>query len=250
MISRRFALPCSVFLLWCCASSSAYAVPTVYELSAFINSPTLGGASLQDTRIGSRSNQFGGAGLDVAFDNNLNADNFGTVSWTIANDGTDLLDASFYGFLDAEIDEPINSFFNEYGDSSGFTPGAGESDSAADSWEIDEPQFAFGDIFDNISGGSLDNSNGVPESSPYDVSLALGFDIGEFLANDILTATFDISATDNGGLFHFDPQSQDGFYFNGSVTVESADVPVPEAASLLLLSIGLGGIMVVRRKQV
>lgn len=250
MISRRFALPCSVFLLWCCASSSAYAVPAVYDLSAFINSPTLGGTSLQDTRIGEGLNEFGGAGLDVTFDNNLNADNFGTVSWTVANNGADLFDTSFYGFLDAEIDEPINSYFNEYGDSSGFTVGAGESDSAADSWEIDEPGFEFGDIFDNILDGSLDNSNGVPENATDDVSLALGFNIGEFLVDDILTATFDISATDNGGLFHFDPDSQTGFYFNGSVAVESADVPVPEAASLLLLSIGLGGVLVVRRKQV
>ena len=63
-------------------------------------------------------------------------------------------------FLDIEIDEAINTFFNEFGSVIG-APGAGLS------WEIDEPGFGgFGDIYANFVAGALDSTNGVPSVPP------------------------------------------------------------------------------------
>ena len=59
----------------------------------------------------------------------------GTLELTLNGVGAHSVDL----FLDHEIDEPINTFFNEYG--MGGTAVAGQS------WEIDEPGALFGDIF-------------------------------------------------------------------------------------------------------
>ena len=63
-------------------------------------------------------------------------------------------------FVDHEIDESMNTFFNEFGDAVG-TPAAGQS------WEIDEPGFnpPFGDIFTNFEVNSLENSNDISSGS-------------------------------------------------------------------------------------
>ena len=219
----------------------------IYEFSSFLNSSSLVATSAQDTQLGTGyvagevgANELGAAGLSGTFINNLGADNTGTVRWTITNTtGADLQNVSFFGFLDAEIDEPINSFFNEYGSNSSLALGSGSGDVMADSWEIDEPGFTFGNIFSNLRAGALDNSNGVPASAVDDVSLALGFDIGTLLAGESLIATFSISLADNGGLFHFDPDSQAGFYFNGTAYATAPSTGVPEPGSLLLLGVGL-----------
>ena len=128
-----------------------------------------------------------------------------------------------------------------------FIAGSGSSDAQADSWEIDEPGFVFGDIYNNMQAGVLDNSVGT--ANPDDVSLALGFNIGDLLAGETLTAIFEISLTDNGGLYHYDPDAQTGFWYNGSVA--KAGVSVPEPSSFVLLAIGMLSMMFgLRRRRV
>ncbi len=216
------------------------------QLSAFIASSQLDPDptdltlnALEDTRIGSGLNEFQAAGLGVVFTNNLDANNLGSVTWTVTNNtGEDLTNVWFFGFLDAEIDELVNSAFNEFG-ALVRVNGAGSGDSAPDSWEIDEPGFSFGDIFDNLLAGSLDNTNSVPAASPEDVSLALGFDIGDVPAGNRIIATFQISQQDIGGLSQTDPNSHVTFFFNGSVTVGPPIVSAPEPGILWLLGTGL-----------
>lgn len=229
-------------------TSSALAI---YEFSSFLNSSSLGATSLQDTQLGTGyvagevgANELGSAGLSTSFTNNLGTDNAGTVSWNITNTtGSDLQNVSFFGFLDAEIVEGLNTFFNEFGSISSFVAGSGSGDALADSWEIDEPGLTLvgppGDIFGNLLDGVLDNTNGVPDTSVNDVSMALGFDIGTLLAGQSLIATFDISFADNGGLLHYDPMAQTGFYFNGTAYTVTPNVSVPEPASLMLMGVGL-----------
>src|SRR5688572_28622601 len=79
----------------------------------------------------------------------------GSITFSLTGAGSHY----FGAFLDHEIDEPINTFFNELGAVSG-APQAGQS------WEIDEPGFGAipGDIFDNFLGGTLDNSIGFAET--------------------------------------------------------------------------------------
>ncbi len=226
--------------LW---SSHVWSVEII-QYSAFINSPVLGPISLEDTQVGSGFNDFQGFGLDVSFTNNLGADGLGTAIWEVTNNsGSNLTNAWFFGLLDAEIDEPINSFFNESGALVNVA-GIGSGDTAADSWEIDEPGFVFGNIFDNLLTSSLDNSNSVPAGLEDDVSLALGFDIGNLLVGESILATFGTSLIDIGGLSHTDPDSNLTFYFNGAVEVQPLSVPEP--GTLMLFIIGMAGLMMRR----
>lgn len=205
----------------------------VTQLAAFLNSPTLGAQSLEDTRVGFGFNELSAAGLGVSFLNGLDAQNLGTASWLISNGtGTDLRDVDLFVFLDAEIVEPGNSFFNESGALVDVS-GTGAADSAADSWEIDEPGFLFGDIFGNLLAGVLDGTNAVPAGQEDDVSLALGFSLGDVLAEERILASIELSRSDIGGLSHTDPDLGLTFFFNGSARVLPASVAEPGPLALI-----------------
>jgi hypothetical protein len=225
-------------------SYSSHAL-VIQEYSIFLNSPTLGGSSLLYSPIGSGENDFLGSGIDATFIDGLDADGFGTVSWEFFNNsGVSLDDAQLFVFLDAEIDQGLNTFFNESGALVDVS-GTGVADNLADTWEIDEPGFLFGDIFDNLLVGALDNTNNVTAGLEEDVSLALGFELGSLAAGETWTGLFEISLLNIGGLSHTDPDSLSTFYFNGTVDVSS----VPEPGILSLLSLALLGLVVYRRRR-
>jgi hypothetical protein len=145
---------------------------------------------------------------------------------------------SFVAFLDMEIDESINTYFNEYGDASGI-PATGQS------WEIDEPGYVFGDIYINFTAGALDNANGVPSGAPDDVSMALGWNAA-LAANEFAIVTFTISEIAPSGGFYLqqtDPDSQASLYFTSSL--ETTGNPIPEPSTLALF--GLGTLLGARR---
>ena len=139
-------------------------------------------------------------------------------------------------FVDPEIDEAINTFFNEYGSVVGI-PVAGQS------WEIDEPGYSFGDIFTNFTNGALDNTNSITLAlfpNGEDVSMALGWNFslgaGETAAlNYYITA---VQPTSGFYLVQTDPDSQASLYFYS--TLQKGGVTVPEPGILLLLGLGLG----------
>jgi hypothetical protein len=171
-----------------------------------------------------KTNTFAG-GFDVSYSDNLDANNLGEMTWLITNNtGGTVSGARFMGFLDAEIG--INQYWDEYGAL------VGDVANTYDSWEIDEPGYSFGDIYDNLQAGGLDNSNGVPASSAVDVSLALGFDIGDWMAGETIIARFLISGTSPAGaaLAQHDAVTGDVFYFSGSVGL----VPIPGSGGLML----------------
>jgi hypothetical protein len=234
----KLALLVTTLMLW---SSQAWSI-AIFQHSAFIHSSDLGPDSLEETSIGFGSSEFSGAGLDFTFTESLDANNYGSLSWEVTNNtGSDLSDVSFFGFLDADIDEPLNTFFNESGALVSVL-GTGAGDTAVDSWEIDEPGFVFGDVFDNLLDGVLDNSNGVPAGSEDDVSLALGFDIGTLSSGQSLLATFVISLENIGGLNQTDPDSNTTFYYNGSVALQDIGV-VPAPAAVWLFGTALIGLV-------
>ena len=236
-------------LLGCSLQAQAGQID-IYEFSVYVAANELGGTSLRDTAIGVGPDTLT-SGLDVTFSTNLDSDGFGTMTWSLTNNtGSDLTGVSLFGFLDADIDETINTFFNEVGLESDFMLGAGSSDGFADSFEIDEPGFLFGDIIANLLAGSLDNTNSVAPGAPDDVSMALGFDVGMLLADQSLTATFDIAAMNNGGLIQFDPGSDFQFWYNGFI--ELSDVgptPVPVPATFALILAGAVGFLGARRHR-
>ena len=208
----------------------------IFEFSVYIASTETGPPSLRDTAIGLGPDTIT-AGLDVTFTNNLDTDNVGTLVWSVTNNtGGQLTNVSLFGFLDAEIDETINTFFNEFGTTSDLVLGGGAGDNLADSFEIDEPGFVFGDIIGNLLAGALDNYNALQPALSDDMSMALGFAIGNLDVGETLTATFEISLTNNNGLGHVDPNSNFQFWYNGTVEViavndEICDMPVFNSAT-------------------
>jgi len=142
-------------------------------------------------------------------------------------------------FVDHEIDQEANLWFNEFGGVTG-APDAGQS------WEIDEPGFTgLGDIKTNFDNGFLDNTNGVPSAFPDDVSMAMMWDFtlsaGE-IAGDPLPAGFYLSQTD--------PDSNATIIFTSDFNVRGGGGPaVPEPSTIALLGAGLAGLAIFSRKR-
>lgn len=138
-------------------------------------------------------------------------------------------------FLDHELSEDLNTFFNEIGSATG-TPAVGES------WEIDEPGFHFGDIYENFLAGTPDNSVGTAE--PDDVSMLMGrnfyLDPGETgLLQFILSET---QPANGFYLTQLDPDSGDVVYFSSHLAIRSGGT-VPDAAwNLGLMIMALAGL--------
>lgn len=151
-------------------------------------------------------------------------------------------------FLDHEIDEAINTFFNEYGSTSSGGASAGQS------WEIDEPGFRLvnpGDIFANFGAGPLDGSNGVPSTAPDDVSMAMAWD---FLlgVGETATVNFLLSLTAPGSGFYLaqtDPDSQLSVYFSSAMSIRT-DGQQLEPASAALAGLALLAAWATGRKAV
>lgn len=163
------------------------------------------------------------------------ATGIGTILVTVEGAGAHSVDL----FVDHDIDEAINTFFNEFGFTLG-TPAAGQS------WEIDEPGFLFGDIFDNFLVSSLDNTNAVPQGSEDDVSMALGWDFnlgaGETanIAFVLEVGSVCLGSTLNGAGFGFQLCQEDP---------DTASTSVPEPTTFMLLGGGLLGLFLNGQKR-
>lgn len=194
---------------------------------------------------GTSSLPFSGDPVPAAVDISLFDDitGLGSIAVTIGGVGAHTVDL----YLDHEIDEATNTFFNEFGAVSG-APAVGQS------WEIDEPGFAFpfGDIFDNFLASTLDNTNAVPLGSENDVAMAMG---GDFTLGAGETATIEFFVSEiqpPSGFFlsHTDPDSNKTIYFSGDLNIDrDGPVPMPEPSMLYLLGIGLVGIAANRRRS-
>jgi hypothetical protein len=150
-------------------------------------------------------------------------------------------------YVDHEIDEAINTFFNEYG-------APVNSRSLTQSWEIDEPGFVFGDIYTHFTGSDassslLDNLNGVPAAAPDDVSMAIGWNVN-LGPGETGTVTFVVGETrPTAGFFleQIDPESSVAIYFSSTARVNS--VGIPDGGGTLAMQLGgLAGLATLRRR--
>lgn len=160
--------------------------------------------------------------------NNLLGD-LGDVSVEITGAGSHFV----FAYFDYEIDQANNTFFNELAEVFG-TPDAGQS------WEIDEPGFVFGNIYDNLFAGIFDNSNDLDSIGREDVSFGIGWD---FTLTDTQSAAVnfslsDIAPSDGFYLRHFDDQVGPNFnqtssiYLASSLNISNAPADPPPPAQV------------------
>jgi hypothetical protein len=183
-----------------------------------------------------------------SFDINAGPQTFTTV---INGPGT-----KYFGlFVDYEIDQSLNTFFNEYG-----TPY--NSPLAEQSWEIDEPGYRFGDIYDHFQnsyyGNSLlENDNGVPSATPDDVSMAIAWEL-DLTASQIATISFILSPTapTTTTSFLYLEQTDPGqkapsptslYFWSESIVDQTPGVP-DGGSTFTLLALTLAGLGGLRRK--
>jgi hypothetical protein len=182
------------------------------------------------------------AGLDDTLFNYT--DGLGQIDITVTGTGAH----NVIGWFDHEIDESINTFFNE----SGATGGAA---AAGQSWEIDEPGFVFGDIFDNWQLNTLDNSNGVPAGLEDDVSMATGWNFSLLAGETAVVSLFLDTVNNAPGFFlqHYDPDSDESVFLWSSLTITGqppVTTGVPEPGTLgLFLGLGLISLVASRRRR-
>ena len=217
MMKEKLLLPVALTLLAC----GVYTAPAVADIYLFDWVVNIDGVIAAP---------FDSDPLPPEVDDSLFDDWFGlgTVTVTVDTPG-----AHYVGlFVDHEIDEADNTFFNE----NGATFGAA---TAGQSWEIDEPSYVFGDIYlYNFLDSSLDNSNAVPAGWEDDVSMAMGweFTVPGGLYAEIEFLLSDIAPPSGFYLEHNDPDSDKSVYFSSDLTV----VPVPGA--ILMGVIGFGSV--------
>lgn len=148
---------------------------SVFELDSFLG---VGGQDLNGTQFGTvaqLSLDSIPAGVAYGFSWALSSDQADlvlTYSFSNTTSVTVVSNLSFFVFLDAEIDEAANTFFNENGTVSG---GIGGEPWEAKQWQIDEPGFESGTLMRNLLLGGLSNSNAIPPGVTNDVAMALGF---------------------------------------------------------------------------
>ncbi len=160
-------------------------------------------------------------------------------------------------FVDPEIDELLNTYYNEKGSAQG-TLAAGQS------WQIGDPvadNTVSPNIYDLASRGTLTNSD-LNGGIANDVALALGwnFNLG---ANQTATLSFtlsDILPTSGFFLHQYDPGiSPEGvqvsdpasLYFYSTLLIEDTggNTPVPEPSTIVLLGTALAGLGLYARKR-
>ncbi|MGJ5813633.1 hypothetical protein [Paludibaculum fermentans] len=169
-------------------------------------------------------------------------------TWTNATAST-IHNLTFTLFIDPDLDRDDNTFFNEYGEFvSSLLPALSPPGALGFSqWEIDEPEYVFGDIYTHANAGALDSLNAIPSSSPDDVSHALLFEIAQLDPGHTLTVTGMLSLTDAAGLGHFDPDSHAALYANGYALTNGPPSGVPEPSSAIYLTLGATLLVVLRR---
>lgn len=166
-------------------------------------------------------------------------------------------------YLDADINQDQNTWFNERGEALVAAGGA-------TTWEIDEPGFGtsyIGDIYANYVNGAFDNSvfGGQPDLVE-DVALGLAFGFGALAPGDQLLLEILISESAIGAgwgtVLHLwddtDGLEGDNLYFAGRFNIQRRppdppDPPdpgvIPEPTTVSLLALGLLGLVAWRRRS-
>ena len=209
----------------------------IYEIESYLN---VAGQDLNGGAFGT-SGRLGGdllEGFDISFDSVLSDfDTDITLTYSIERTGAATGNVQFVSYVDAQIDDFVNTYFNESASTSGVL-------AAGQAFEIDEPYFV-GDILDNVLSGTLDSTNAFDTVlAEDDVAMALSFDLGPLDTGDLAIVEIMLSEDGDGiGSWlmtqsDLDPESPDLLSYSGRAVVqqvqellaEPAEAPVPIAA--------------------
>ncbi len=179
------------------------------------------------------------SGVDASlFDNSTG---LGELSITISGLGAHSFDA----FFDHEITETGNTYYNESGVAVGIA-------ATGQSWEIDEPGWIDGDIYQNFEASRLDGLIGKSVYGdtffPDDVSMAMGWDFSLAMNEKaVISLTLsEIMPTSGFYLMQSDSDSNKKIFLSSSLAVSA----IPEPSILLLFGVGLAGLAFgTRRRQ-
>jgi hypothetical protein len=156
-------------------------------------------------------------------------------------------DYSILSFFDHELDQTENTYSNEYGLVSG-TPDDGQV------WEIDEPGWTlYGDIYDHLLAGNLENKNSISELNLDDVAMAMGWQFS-LQDGEYANITFNLqndAPTQGFYLAQFDKDSDSKVFFSSTLNIAGTGpqppTGVPEPGTAGLLIIGLMGMIGMRK---
>jgi MYXO-CTERM domain-containing protein len=208
-------------------------VAVLLAVSAGANAATI---SLAEHAVNVNGTVTTGGGITALFDTTTG---LGTLSVTVSGAGANYIAA----FFDHEIDAATNTFFNELGSSGGAAP-------SGVTWEIDEPGFAGGDIYDNFEDGALDGTIGFGDR-PDDVSMALAWSFSLLAGQTALIEWIlsETAPTDGFFLRHFDPDSDASVFLSSRLTIRGEPTEVPTPPTLALFGLGLLGAAFARRRR-
>ena len=169
-----------------------------------------------------------------------NGQGLGTLEWSTTVAG----DHFFLAYFDHEINESVNTNFNEFGSANNIGVLA-----SGQSWEIDAPYwtdssggFGGGDVYANFTHNTLDKL--IQNTDDGDVSMAMGWG---FTLNEGEKATITLSLVDvlpepfsSFYLEHYEPvdlNSKESVFFYGDLIITSSQIPEP--GPLFLMGTGL-----------
>lgn len=149
------------------------------------------------------------------------------LKYAVTNDSAQTLcNVRLLVYLDAEIDETRNTFFNESVEVHGL---AGRTRVDPVGWDVDEPGYRGGTILGRLQAGCLANSNRVASGAAEDVAMALAFDLGNIRPGYSASAEALISVDSEvaGGFFlqqkDSDPRSATVLTFSGQAVPALAE---------------------------
>ncbi|MBZ0107088.1 MAG: PEP-CTERM sorting domain-containing protein, partial [Candidatus Scalindua rubra] len=130
---------------------------------------------------------------------------------------------------------------------------------AGQTWEIDEPGWVDGDIYEHLqdtvaAGSFLDDGIGISTHGntifPDDVSMALGWDfiLGSGESANISFVLSDTVVPSGFYLAHNDPDSLATIYFSSTLEIGADNPVVPEPSTVILLGIGMAGLVATRKR--
>jgi len=231
-------------------AAPAYAIPAVVALEqyAFVIDGALSHYTTDGGTLGGAP-----AGVDLSgFDpgsGSTHGTGLGDITIAVSGPGDHYVGI----FVDHEISEVANTFFNETGAKSDPSdPASGQT------WEIDDPDIGGSNfILGDLLAQSLPNTNFIPGATT-DVSMAMAYDF-VLGADETAVVSFtisDVAPTSRFFLPHFDPGGggppgdpppEKTIYLSGHVSTGS----IPEPGTLAIFGAGLlalGGLRCARRQ--